>query len=79
MDDGQGLAESAIVIADDEAKFNILKQNVDSQRRKIEDLESELQEERVELASALKRVDTVKAQRESHSTQKSKLKKQLEK
>jgi hypothetical protein len=70
VDDGQGLAESAIVIADDEAKLDILKQKVDSQRRKIEHLESELQEERVELASALKRVDTVKAQRESHITQK---------
>ena len=53
VDDGQGLAESAIVIADDEAKFNILKQKVDSQRRKIEHLESDLQEERVELVSAL--------------------------
>ena len=77
-DDGKGLKSSAIELDKIKTEAEELNTRISAQRRKIEHLEEQLSQERIELATALKRIDTVVGQREAHSTGKGKMKKKWE-
>jgi hypothetical protein len=77
-DDSKGLKSSAIELDLIKMEAEELNTKISSQMRKIEHLEEQLSQERIVLATALKRIDSVVGQREAHSTGKGKMKKKWE-